>query len=355
MGNRGMTNWKLGAFFVIGMLLFATVFINAVVAAERMTVEYDDRPSTATGDDGTREGYVAATSPALPGSGTHYLKLDDTASISITNAMLNAGSLRNMLRFTYTAFNDLEPAGETDIPDMADTTDEPIDMSGGSVRIGFHGDWDMSTNYVRVELVGPIGALATPNLIYETGNDGKFIGTLEEEDDQETHGTGNVSFGDKYIIVTLDSRWSPSNRTSPTTIGMSLVVTFADITAPNPDDLSLTGGMHKYVFNTSSKTRNGSFGALASEVAVPITSILGDYHDVTLDIVDLPLTIGIQYTGRSNKLERNVTITPGTIYKGEENVPITIEFKAPGPMYGAGSQLVMSMQDRSPASFSRCC
>ena len=38
----------------------------------------------------------------------HYLKLPPLLVLSaITNAALNAGSLRNMLRFTYTAFTDV--------------------------------------------------------------------------------------------------------------------------------------------------------------------------------------------------------------------------------------------------------
>ena len=39
-----------------------------------------------------------------------------------------------------------------DRPNMVDN-DTPIDMSGGMVRIGFHGNWAVSKNYVRVETV----------------------------------------------------------------------------------------------------------------------------------------------------------------------------------------------------------
>ena len=35
MGNRGMTNWKLSAFFIMSLMLVAAVFSNAVMAATR--------------------------------------------------------------------------------------------------------------------------------------------------------------------------------------------------------------------------------------------------------------------------------------------------------------------------------
>ena len=34
MGNRGMTNWKLGAFFIISLMLIAAVFSNTAMAAD---------------------------------------------------------------------------------------------------------------------------------------------------------------------------------------------------------------------------------------------------------------------------------------------------------------------------------
>ena len=33
MGNRGMTNWKLGAFFVMSLMLIAAVFSSTAMAA----------------------------------------------------------------------------------------------------------------------------------------------------------------------------------------------------------------------------------------------------------------------------------------------------------------------------------
>ena len=34
MGNRGMTNWKLGAFFIISLMLCAGLFSNTAIAAD---------------------------------------------------------------------------------------------------------------------------------------------------------------------------------------------------------------------------------------------------------------------------------------------------------------------------------
>ena len=34
MGNRGMTNWKLGAFFIISLMLIAGLFSNTAIAAD---------------------------------------------------------------------------------------------------------------------------------------------------------------------------------------------------------------------------------------------------------------------------------------------------------------------------------
>ena len=46
MGNQGMTNWKLTAFFAIGLMLIAGLFSNAAIAASgdgTVIVEWDGR------------------------------------------------------------------------------------------------------------------------------------------------------------------------------------------------------------------------------------------------------------------------------------------------------------------------
>ena len=40
MGNRGMTNWKLGAFFIISLILCAGLFSNTAIAAQKAEVNW---------------------------------------------------------------------------------------------------------------------------------------------------------------------------------------------------------------------------------------------------------------------------------------------------------------------------
>ena len=44
MGNRGMTNWKLGAFFIMSLMLVAAVFSNAAMAQGpgKVSVEWEN-------------------------------------------------------------------------------------------------------------------------------------------------------------------------------------------------------------------------------------------------------------------------------------------------------------------------
>ena len=113
-------------------------------------------------------------------------------------------------------------------------------------------------------------------------------------------------------------------------IGMSLVITFGDITAPNPDGLRFTDDKYTYSFNASSSGRRGALQQLDGAVTVPITSILG---------ANIPIVAPATSNTTRDPLSRTVTVTPGTIYAGEEDVVVTIVFTAPGPMYGADSML----------------
>ena len=47
MGNRGMTNWKLGAFFIMSLMLVAAVFSNTAMAAA------DDGKGSSNGTNGS--------------------------------------------------------------------------------------------------------------------------------------------------------------------------------------------------------------------------------------------------------------------------------------------------------------
>ena len=150
-------------------------------------------------------------------------------------------------------------------------------------------------------------------MIYETGSDGGYIGALDTESEREDAGTGDVTLDvdNKYIIVELDSDWSASSRTDPDGVGRSLVITFADITAPNPDGLRLVPDANfAYSFSASSSARNGTLEQLDDpSVTVLITSILGNNSWEMLLLTKLPTR---------DPLSREVTIKPGTIYIGEK-------------------------------------
>ena len=130
MGNRGMTNWKLGAFLIIGLMLFAAAFSNTAMAApndgagavEALFTASDVTPTTVP----SAVEETALTSP----------QADDTE--------VAAGSRYNILQFTYTAFDD---DGTPD--DISD--DEGINMAGGRVRIMFPSGWGDMTKFVRVQ------------------------------------------------------------------------------------------------------------------------------------------------------------------------------------------------------------
>ena len=133
--------------------------------------------------------------PAIADAGrTGYLMLPSVADGSLDDMSLNAASVRNILRFTYTAYID-----DGSAPDLADDNDTPIDMSGGSVRIGFPGHWEVSKNYVRVEEIN--GTTGSPFRLYETGNEGGFIGDLDTAAERETAGTSRVTLdADKSLL-----------------------------------------------------------------------------------------------------------------------------------------------------------
>ena len=67
MGSLGMTNWKLGAFFVISLMLCAGLFSNTAMAAD--------------GDGEVAVGWTLATGTAAPtGAPTPAAAADDASS-----------------------------------------------------------------------------------------------------------------------------------------------------------------------------------------------------------------------------------------------------------------------------------
>ena len=92
MGNRGMTNWKLGAFFIMSLMLVAAVFSSTAMAAA---------------DDG--KGTVTVTTGPTADTGIDPVPTDLATAPTGTEA-IPAGSKNNALQFTYTAFTDVTPA-----------------------------------------------------------------------------------------------------------------------------------------------------------------------------------------------------------------------------------------------------
>ena len=86
MGNRGMTNWKLGAFFIISLMLCAGLFGNTAMAA-------NGGGTVTVGWDGS-----AATAPAAVPSA-----IGVADSETANTPPLNAGTRYNAIQITYTA------------------------------------------------------------------------------------------------------------------------------------------------------------------------------------------------------------------------------------------------------------
>ena len=100
MGNRGMTNWKLGAFFIVSLMLIAAVFSNTAMAAA---------------NDGKGEEQV------------EWIVM--MRAISPTHNPLPAASESNVLAFTYNS--------EASTVAAADV----LNMAGGAVQIEIATGW----------------------------------------------------------------------------------------------------------------------------------------------------------------------------------------------------------------------
>ena len=337
MGNRGMNNWKLGAFFIIGLMLFAAVFSNTAMAAEndgkgRVTVGWNSR--------------ALATDMPLPVTDA------TAANVSSSTDPIAAGSARNVLQFTYTAIDNVRGTTAADAIDttaaadadltMADENDKPINMAGGRIRIALPSGWKASNKFLRVHDADQGATLGPTTMIYSTIGDG----TATEVEDHE----GRVSFTeDKYITVKLDAKWSPAERRSDNIpgIGRQLIIILGDVTSGIPRSLdktdtkdSNTVGDHvpyaEDTFQASSSAKNGTLlRLLAGSPAVRVGNILGDKtKQLGTDGVVDGSDADTDYVGRDT-LERKVTITPKHVFQGEKDHKFTVSFTAPGPMYGA--------------------
>jgi hypothetical protein len=305
-------------------MLLAAVFSNTAMAAAndgkgKVTVGW----STGTGGNITNAVRALATTTALP-TDIHIDDNDDTNKAGVDNsaAPLAAGSSRNVLQFTYTAFekvSNADPAEATPTllnpapvlvngsdatltSTAVDSNDMPINMAGGRVRIAVPNGWKVSKKFLQVY----DGAL----LIYSTDKDAKVT--------EHAMHKGRVSFtADKYITVTLDAKWSPAERRGATPqaaaglIGRELTIVFGDVTTFVPRMLDKTDDRDTTVsgvedtdatndimyatnaFQASSSARNGTLIRFSSP-AIRVGNILGQKtKDLGTDgIVDVEPTTG---------------------------------------------------------------
>ena len=273
MGNQGTKDWRLTAFFAIGLMLIAGLFGNAAIAAD-----------------------------------------GDGAIVVSGDTILVAGSESNTVQFTYTA-ND-------------------VNMNGGSVRIAIPNGWKVpAAEEVQVKdgdnrlfLVGTPLAIVNPTV---TASEGTADGPVQLDVGETIHSNlkdqRRVTFtrtrdGDYItaIEVKLDSEsWDTDDNAR-------LQITFIDTTVPIPDRLvypnndMTTQPYAEYTFITESKTKRGSFAPLNPTSGMP------DRHP----------RVRVGNIGAS--VAGTVKITPEIAYEGEEYT-FEIVFEALGPIYDWGN------------------
>ena len=293
MGNRGI---QLSVFFVISLMLIATVFSSTAMAAANDgegAVSVLFAPST--GSPETMKPTAIATAPTSP---------QDAGS------EVAAGSRYNVVQLTYTAM---------------DEESEGINMSGGRVRIMFPNGWGDMTKLVRVqELTDGIdpddsvgvnaGTEGDPinGVIYQTDGDGDLDESLFTGDLEDTANAA-VTLSGSSITINLGSGWG---RRPPGEAGRSIRIIISRATAGKVKDAA--------EFRSSSSAKNGNLRRLGANPSVPVGNILG----IRLTTSDKDTFV--------DPLDRKVEISPIKVYPGEKRKKITITFTAPGPMGSDG-------------------
>ena len=313
MGNRGMTNWKLGAFFVMSLMLVAAVFSNTAMAAA---------------DDGA--GTIAVqTIDSEDDSRARTVVVTDTFS----DDAIAAGSRFNALQFTYMAFKDVAgtalDGGGIDIPGMVDANDTGINMAGGRLRISFPGGWTVSNKLVQVQDGG--------STIYQTDGMGRPIdfATVSaatptliadlDEDSEKAMNAATVTLTDSSITINFSSGWASRTGEGQANAGRSIAIIFSDVQA------GLTSGP-TITFPTSSSARNGNLKRLKPQDPVTVANILGTRTPAY--VTEETVATVADRVFRADPLDRVLDITPAKVYPGEEHL-FTITFDPPGPMAGA--------------------
>ena len=294
MGNRGMTNWKLSAFFVMSLMLIAAVFSNTVMAAK---------------DDGA--GTVTVTATASLSTGGSDVPVRLATGVNTDPAVVPAGSKNNALQFTFQAYNDNNEADV--VTTTGATPDTAINMAGGRVRIAFPAGWTVSDKFVQV-------TDGTNNVIYETDDMGKLdADAFPADSEAETAANAAVSLSAANITINLGTEWGGGRDDD---VGRELVIIFSDVQA------GLTAG--DATFTSSSSARGGNLVKLkAGSPEVTVGNILG--VNIT-EPVTTPVTAD---STPGDPLDRKVEIEPAKVYPGEEDHRFTITFTAPGPILTA--------------------
>ena len=291
-----MYNWKLSAFFIIGLMLVTGIFSNAAMAAT------NDGKGTVAVAWGFQSNI---TSPAI-------------SSVSGTDTALSAGSTHNILQFTYTAAEN--NAG--------------INMAGGRVRISFPTGWKVSKKLIRV---------TDGDTVYETDDMGDLVPadlfvsdtTLDTDEKRKAKANATVTFeADRHITVNLGSEWSSTNNSNGS---RELIIILADVTVPIPSRLTEDNGTADVYsddyanigFQCSSSAKNGTLIRLSDSVEVKVGNILGDRDLATTDDQGQ-----LTATETRDPLIREVKVTPARVFIGDTNINVQIVFEAPGPMYG---------------------
>ena len=281
MGNQGTKHWKFSAFFVVSLMLIASLFSNAAMAAP---------------DDGKGDVVVTWRTEAA-------VTLNAEAPFSRTPP-LPAASAAAQLQFVYTQ--------------EADTN-----MNGGQLQIAIPRTWDVTNKDIKVDdarIPDPDApADYDGSVIYITDADGDVIDDDDKTESSRAKGRVTLSMSAGRVVrirVDLDGwEYIPAiadNRT--------LTITLGNVTAP--------ARRADYAFQTSSKASGGRFVRLATD-----DDDDPDTADVNTDIVNVSNvasgvgSIAITKTGTSGALS--------SVFAGD-TARITFTFTATGSMNAYG-------------------
>ena len=285
MGNRGI---QLSVFFVISLMLIATVFSSTAMAA----------PNDGKGGIGVL--FTPSTSATTaPTAIVTTLPTDPQAE----GSEVAAGSRYNIVQLTYSAFDTEKNEG--------------INMAGGRLRIMFPDGWGDMTKFVKVEEFSSGTTLeanaGVGGVLYQTDKDGKLDGTVFDTSDKEDIANAAVSLSGSSITINLGSGWGRRSTTSDTR--KSIRILFSRATAGK-----VKGAAE---FTSSSSAKNGNLRLLGAHPSIPVGNILGSRT---------PTEHALDPDVHADPLNRALVVTPTKVYPGEKRKKITITFTAPGPM-----------------------